>query len=128
MPFLIVLTEDLPADVEPGKSLQFTVADGLRVGDALVIAKGAPVTGVIAETSKKRFLGMGSKLTFRLLHVQAVDGQKLIVRATPARRPGGPAQRPVEVAGGVRSKDVAAAAGTQYIAYIDGGQVVSVGK
>ena len=128
MPFRIILTEDIPTDVEPGKSLQFTVADGLKVGDALVIAKGATVTGVIAEAAKKKFLGMGGKLTLRLLHAQAVDGQKLIVRATPARRPGGPAQRPVEVAGGVRSKEVAAAAGTQYIAYIDGGQVVSVSK
>jgi len=128
LPFRIVLTEDVPANAEPGKPLRFTVSDGLKVSDVLVVAKGASVTGVIAEAGKKKFLGMGGKLALRLLEVQAVDGQKLVVRATPARRAGGPAQRPVEVPGGVRSREVAAAAGTQYIAYIDGGQVVTVGK
>ncbi len=129
LPFSIALDQDIPADAPQGESLRFTVTDGLKVGDALVIAKGAGVTGSIAsEPGKKKFLGMGGKITFRLDKVDATDGQKISVRAASKRRADGVTARPLDTSKGVRSKDLAAARGTQYIGYIDGQQTVSVRK
>src|SRR5260370_23035048 len=129
LPFGIILDQDVPADAPQGEALRFTVADGLKVGDALVIAKGAGVTGSIAsELGKKKFLGMGGKMTFRLDKVDAIDGQKISVRAAPKRRADGATARPLDTGKGAKSKELAAARGTRYIGYIDGQQTVSVRK
>jgi serine/threonine-protein kinase len=129
-PIPINLAADIPADAEEGAPLRFVAAADFRAGDTVVIAKGASVTGVIVESAgKKKFLGMGGgKMTFRLMQVDAVDGHKLNVRATPGRRSDGPAVRPVDTGSQKRTKEVAAAAGTQYIAYIEGEQTVSIQK
>ena len=85
MPFSIKLAEDVPADAEEGRVLRFTAVDGLKIGDTVVIAKGASVTGSIVEAGKKKVFGMGGKMTFRLAQADAVDGKKLNVRAEPSR-------------------------------------------
>jgi len=123
--FPIVLTADIPADVDPGTPIRFTVADDYRVNGAVVIAKGASVTGTIATVEKKKFLGMGGKMTLRLSQVEAVDGHKLSVRATSGR---GQSERNVENPSHPHSKDVIASAGTQYMAYVNGDQQVAVKK
>jgi len=129
LPFRITLDQDVLAEAPQGDLLRFTATDGLQVGDAVVIAKGAAVTGSIAsEAGKKKFLGMGGKMTFRLEKVDAIDGQKLSVRAAAKPRPGGPNARPLDTGKGSKSKDLAAARGTQYIGYINGQQTVSVRK
>jgi serine/threonine protein kinase len=131
LPFRIVLTADVPSDAPEGQPLRFTVADGLQVDNNTVIAKGATVTGfVTGETGKKKILGMGSgsKLTFRLSQTDAVDGKKLNVRAMSGRRAEGPTIRTFETLKGSKTKGLAAAQGTEYIAYIDGEQTVSVRK
>src|SRR5205807_742551 len=103
LPFGITLEQDVPADAPQGESLRFTVTDGLKVGDALVIAKGAGVTGSIAsEPGKKKFLGMGGKITFRLDKVDATDGQKISVRAAAKRRADGVTARPLDTGKGVK--------------------------
>jgi hypothetical protein len=129
LPFRIILDQDVPADAPQGASLRFFAGDGLHVGDAVVIAKGAAVTGSIAsEPGKKKFLGIGGKMTFRLEKVDAIDGQKISVRAAAKPRPNGPNARPLDAGKGAKSKELAAARGTQYIGYIDGQQTVSVRK
>jgi serine/threonine protein kinase len=128
LPLRITLADDLPADAEEGRALRFTVTDGLRVGDAAVIAKGATVTGEVAEVAKKRFLGKGNRMTFRLLKAESVDNQKLNVRAMPTRRGDSPVNRPVDSGKGIRSKELSATKGTEYLAYIDGEQTVSIRK
>jgi hypothetical protein len=129
MPFSIRLAEDVPTDAEEGRALHFTVVDGLKIGDAVVIAKGAAVTGSIVEAAgKKKVFGLGSKMTFRLVQVEAVDGKKLNIRAEPSRGKDGPAKRPIEAGAKGKSKETAAAAGSQYVAYIEGDQTVSVHK
>jgi serine/threonine-protein kinase len=126
-PFRIALDEDIPGDAEAGRPLRFSVAEDLRVGAAIVIAKGAAVTGEIAEAAgKKKFLGKGSKISFRLLKADGVGGQKLSVRATPGRGAGGISRRAVDTGKDARSKELAAARGAQYIGYMDGEQTVSV--
>ena len=128
MPFSIKLAEDVPADAEEGRILRFTVVDGLKVGDNVVIAKGAAVTGSVLEAAKKKAFGIGGKMTFRLLQVDAVDGKKLNVRAEPARGKDGPAKRPIDAGAKGKTKEIAAAAGSQYVGYIEGDQTVSVRK
>lgn len=128
-PFRMTLAADIPADAPDGQSIRFVTADDFRAGDVVVIAKGATVTGEIVGGSRKKFLGIGNKMMFKLTQVDAVDGRKLNVRATSARGQGGqPALHAVDTGVQKHSKDVAAAQGTEYIAYIEGDQTVSVKK
>jgi serine/threonine protein kinase len=128
MPFPITLSADISDDAQEGQPLRFTSAGDVRVGGVEVIAKGAIVTGAIAEVGKKKFLGIGSsKTTFKLLQVTAVDGHRINVRALAASRPEG-SFRQVESGGKDRPKGIAATAGTRYIAYVDGAQTVSAHK
>ena len=123
MPFSIKLAEDVPADAEEGRVLHFTVIDGLKIGDTVVIAKGASVTGSIVEAGKKKAFGMGNKMTFRLTQVDAVDGKKLNARAEPSR--GKDAKRPIDSGAKGKTKEIAAAAGSLYVGYTEGDQVVT---
>jgi hypothetical protein len=127
MPFSITLAEDVPADAEEGRALHFTVVDALKVGDTVVIAKGASVTGSVVEAGKRKTFG-GNKMTFRLLQVDAVDGKKLNVRSEPSRGKDGPAKRPIDAGAKGKTKEIAAAAGSQYVGYVEGDQTVSVRK
>jgi hypothetical protein len=120
-PFRILLAADVPSDATEGLALRFTAADDFRSGDSVVIAKGAAVSGAVAE-SKKGVFG-GKKVTFRLLTVDAVDGSKLNLRVASSRSD---KARPLEVNGRKAPKDMAAGSGSEYIAYIDGEQTVSV--
>ena len=52
----------------------------------------------------------------------------MALRALPARRTDGPAQRPVDTGAKTKSKDVVAAADTEYIAYVDGDQTFTLRK
>jgi hypothetical protein len=132
-PFKIRLAEDIPSDAEEGRALRFTASDDFVTGGTVVVPRGASVTGEISETGgKKKFLGIagGTKLSFKLNQADAAGGQKLNVRATPQPRRGdAPAQRPVESAGPKpKAKEIAALAGTEYVAYVDGDQSVSIRK
>ena len=127
MPFTIALSADVPSDADMGRPLRFTAVQDFRVRGVVVIPKGAAVTGQISETAKKKFLGIGAgKLSFELLKAETAGGQQLNVRALAARRNDGSTQRPVETNARTGSKEIVAAQGTQYIAYIDGEQSVTV--
>jgi serine/threonine protein kinase len=131
LPFRILLIEDVPTDAPEHQPVSFRVADGFEVGDTTVIAQGATVTGeVMGEVAKKKFLGIGgnNKMSFRLLFADSVENEKIRIRATPSVKEDGPASRPFDTGKGSRPKDIAAARGTEYIAYIDGEQTVSIHK
>jgi hypothetical protein len=128
LPIPITLSEDVPDNAEAGQPLRFTATDDVRVEGALVVAKGAAVSGEIAEGAKKKVFG-GTKMTLRLLTIDAADGRKYRVRAISARGGGdGRNLRPVETNVKPKSKNVTASAGTPYIAYIDGDVTVTVRK
>lgn len=130
LPFIIILNQDVAADAQEGSPLHFTATEGLDVGGKTVIAKGAMVTGSVMGEVTKKFLGIsgGHKLTFRLDQADAVDGKKLSIRAMAGRSQEGSTIRPFETGKGSKSKGFAAVHGTEYIAYIDGDQTVSVNK
>jgi hypothetical protein len=125
VPFAVALVEDIPADAEPGRPLRFRVIREVRSEDAVVLAEGAVLTGELTGAEKKRRLGR-SRATYRLLEVAAVDGSKLKVRATPGRPGDSREERPVEVPGHAPSKEVLVHAGTEFVAYFDGDQTVSM--
>jgi serine/threonine protein kinase len=118
LPIRLILSEDIPSDAAEGDAVRFRAAHDVRVGDTVVIPKGAEAIGVIVDGAKKRIFGIGGRITFRLERVDAVDGQKVTIRATPARR-SGLSKRPV---------NAGAAAGAEYMGYIDGANTVMVKK
>ena len=126
IPFEITLMEDVPNEPAPGMPLHFQATKDYLVSGAVVIAKGAPVTGEILAVGKKNILGRGGKPMFRLMTVDAVDGTKLKIKASPGRTPD-KNERNIEPPGH-RGKENLAPAGSDYLAYFDGDQTVAVKK
>jgi serine/threonine-protein kinase len=123
-PFAIVLLADVPAGAEPGTPLKFRAAQDYRVEGGVVIPQGAEVTGELLGAGKKVVV-FGGKTQFKLSTVTAVDGKKLHIKASPGRSDKN--EHAIEPPGR-KSKEVLAPAGTQYMAYFDGDQTVSVKK
>ena len=119
-PFAIALTADIPDNAKEGVQLRFASVADVRVGDSIVIAKGAVATGQI--TQGKRLMG---KMQLRLLTVTGVDGKLYKIRALSSRT-NKTQERPVETGVKPKGEKVAADAGTQYIAYVDGDMTVTV--
>jgi serine/threonine protein kinase len=128
LPFEIALTDDVPADSKPGQPLSFKATKDVTVGDTVVIAKGAAVTGVVVDAAKKKFLVKTTRPTFRLLEATAVDGTKLKVRASAGRLGESRKDPPLDALGGSRSKDALAPAGSRFLAYFDGDQTLTLRK
>jgi len=99
-------------------------------GDVEVIAEGAIVSGSVAALAGKRnFFGERSKVRFQLTSVQSVDDTKINLRATPASKADGAETRPfVTLKGSPKDKNLIAASGAEYVAYVSGDQTVNVHK
>jgi serine/threonine-protein kinase len=125
LPIAITLMANVPAGAEPGTALRFQVAQDLRVNGTIVVAQGAQVAGEVLGAGKK-VLGIGGKMQFKLISVGAVDGQRLRIRASPGRNTE-KNEHSIEAPGN-RNKELLAPVGTQYMAYVDGDQIVAVKK
>ena len=125
LPVRLILSEDIPADAAEGDTVRFRVAHEVRVGDTVVISRGAEAIGAIVDGARRKILGIGGRITFRLERVDAVGGQHVNLRATPAPSRDGSSKRPVNISL-VKSKEMAAAAGAEYVGYIDGANTVLV--
>jgi len=124
LPLMLTLLDDIPRDPQEGMPLRFRVEQDLKLGPSPFVAKGAVVTGEIVYM--KTSSGRSPRPGFKLSTVQAADGTKLKVRASPGRN----SQRneqPVEVPG-YTYKESLAPAGTRYMGYIDGDQPVGIKK
>jgi serine/threonine-protein kinase len=128
-PFPMLLSADIMKGMDAGAPVRFTVEQDFKVGDNVVVAKGAVVTGSIVDTGGNRVLGIGAKMSLRIDQTESTAGQKIALRALGARKPDGITTRPAEVKGNSsKAKDVVAPAGAEYYAYIDGEQKVTVTK
>jgi serine/threonine-protein kinase len=128
-PFTMTLASDIPAEIELGAPVKFTLPEDFKVNGIAVLLKGSVVTGEISETGKKKkFLGIGggNKLSFTLSKAVGPRGLTLNIRSLSARRADGATQRQVETGKNGGNKTVAAVQGTEYIGYVDGTQTVNV--
>jgi hypothetical protein len=121
----LTLAADIPSDAAEGDPVRFNVAHDLLAQETVVIPMGAEAIGAIVDGAKKHILGIGGKMTFSLASVYAVDGQKVRIRATPTRDRDGTSKRPVNT-GAKTTEQVAAAAGSNYVGYIDTSNTVMV--
>ncbi|HEX5226768.1 MAG TPA: serine/threonine-protein kinase [Bryobacteraceae bacterium] len=134
VPFRIALMEDVPLDSEMGRPIKFRVLDGLEApGGVMVIAKGSVVAGSIVDMGGKRnFFGERSKVKFELTSAVSVDDTKISVRATPSTKGDSAAKRPFVTRNDstreLKERNLIAASGTEYVAYVDGDQTVSIHK
>ena len=132
----LMLSEDISsATAHEGDRVSFTVAEDVKVGDDVIIAKGAAGVGKISNAKKKGMLGQGGKLTMSLDQVKCVDGQNVRIRATAGREGDDKLGKTVVVAmlAGpfallVRGKDVTTPKGTEYSAYLDETKEIVVQK
>lgn len=65
-----------------GDAIKASVANDVRVDDVVVIAKGAPVTGRVAEADSASLGGSGGSLTMEFSSVTAVDGHVVPLKYT----------------------------------------------
>ena len=102
---------------------------GKAGGNGIVARKVEVDDGVVTGeilAGKKGILGRAAKPMYRLTTVDAVDGTKLKIKATPGRTDD-KNERSIEPPGH-RGKENLAPAGSNYLAYFDGDQTVTVKK
>ncbi len=76
------------ATAEEGQTVEFSATDSVRVGDTVVIAEGARVTGVVTDAHEKRRLGRAGKLDFSIDRVRTVDNQWVPLRYSITKKSG----------------------------------------
>ncbi len=132
----LILMQDLSSSTaHEGDRVDLSVAEDIKVGENIIIAKGAVAEGRVAEVKKKRMLGQGGKLLMSIERVRAIDGQNLRLRATSGREGDDKLGKTVVIgvlAGPlallVKGKDVESPRGTEYTAYLDESREIVVLK
>ena len=112
----LLTASDIPfsAGVD-GSRIEFLVAEDVKAGDQVVIAKGAPGFGSLIDAEKKKLFGRGGKVTVRLESVRAVDGQNIKLRSLPV------------VANASKVKDVAVVKDTEFNATVAQDTAIGLG-
>jgi hypothetical protein len=84
------LEQDLSGDTaREGQTVQLSVVDDVKIGDVVVVAKGANVTGKIVLAQAKRSMGRTGKLDFSVERVTAADQSSIPLRYTSNKMEGG---------------------------------------
>src|SRR4051812_5517521 len=68
------------ATADEGQIVELSVAEGIKVGDQVVIPEGSRVTGTITTAEAKKRMGRAGKLDFSIDRVRAIDGEWLPLR------------------------------------------------
>jgi hypothetical protein len=76
------------ATAEEGQTVELSVTEPVRIGNATVIPEGARVTGTVTEAQEKRRMGRAGKLDFSLDRVRAADGEWIPLRYTLNKKAG----------------------------------------
>lgn len=77
------------ADATDGETLDLEVLDDVKIGNTLIIARGAVAIATITEAQAKRRLGRGGKLDVNIDYVRTVNGDKIALRAVKEVKGGG---------------------------------------
>jgi hypothetical protein len=84
--FTVVTTEEISSKTATeGDPLTFKVSEDVKVGDKVVIAKGALVKGSITQAKKAGMMGKGGSLGIRVDSTMTVDGQTLKLRSSKGK-------------------------------------------
>lgn len=84
--FTAVTTEEISSKTATeGDPLTFKVAEDVKVGDKVVIAKDTLVKGVITQAKKAGMMGKGGSLGIRVESTTAVDGQTIKLRSSKGK-------------------------------------------
>ena len=128
----LTLSDDVPAGPDKGDVVRFTVAEDVKIGDLLVFAKGAPASGVVAESGRKGLFGRKNKLNVLLDSAEAVDGTNVHLRGSVAPQDVGKARKSTELlplnGKELKDKDIAAQKGISVDAFVNGGTQVTPRK
>ena len=71
-----------------GDGIALEVTEPVVVDGVTIIKSGAPAHGEVTEAKRAGRVGHGAKLAFSILDVKAVDGQRVLVSASPHRAQG----------------------------------------
>src|SRR5438309_9297374 len=74
---------------DQGQTVELSVTEPVKVGDQVVIAEGARVTGTVIMAQEKRHMGRAGKLDFSIDRVRANDGEWIPLRYTLHKTSGG---------------------------------------
>ena len=81
-PLKLRLTRNLSsADAKVDERVDFEVLDDIKVGDLIVIERGAMATATVTEAQPKRSLGRAGKLNVNIDSVRLKSGEKAALRA-----------------------------------------------
>lgn len=73
------------AGAREGQLVSFEVAEDIRVGESVVIARGALAVATVVKAGSKKMFNRNGHLSLRFDYVQAVDGSKVPLRATSGK-------------------------------------------
>lgn len=77
------------ADAAVGETVDFEVLDEVKIGDMLVVPRGATALATVTQAQAKRRMGRGGKLDVNIDYVRAADDEKLALRAVKDVQGGG---------------------------------------
>lgn len=77
------------ADATVGENVDFEVLDDVKVGDTLVVSRGAVAIGTVTEAQAKRRMARGGKLGVTIDFVRLANDDKAALRGTKEGNGGG---------------------------------------
>jgi hypothetical protein len=77
------------ADAKTGDTIDFEVLDEVKVGDFIVVQRGATAIGSVTDAEKKRRMARGGKLDVTIDFVRLVNGDKVALRGVKETSGGG---------------------------------------
>lgn len=77
------------ADATVGEKVDFEVLDEVKIGDTVVVAKGATAIATVTAAHKRRRMGRGGRLDLNVDFVRARNDDKIALRAVKDARGGG---------------------------------------
>ncbi|MGA8043947.1 MAG: PEGA domain-containing protein, partial [Terracidiphilus sp.] len=77
------------ADAKVGQEVPFEVLEELKVGDVVVLPKGATAIATVTEAEHKKSMGRAGKLNVNITYARLADNEKLALRAVKEAKGGG---------------------------------------
>lgn len=77
------------ADAKTGETVDFEVLEDIKVGETVVIARGAVALGTVTNAKPKARMGKGGKLDITIDSVRLVSGEKVALRAVKENKGSG---------------------------------------